>query len=173
MVTAAIAPKVSARRKSSSRISQETDSVRCWSENCTAKRGCTETKVMHKRIPGLVVSVVLLTGSPSAPKSQPKTATIIETNALPGCAGLDCPPWPMPNDLDVCIEMDGNYYTGTYRPCGVPWAKAGKRLLELKGQSVAVIVTDVDIRVVAPRINARLQRMHNYRVFRLDSCNSA
>jgi hypothetical protein len=128
---------------------------------------------MHKRISGLVVSLMLLTGSPSAPKSQQKTATLVEANALPGCAGLDCPPWPMPIDVDVCIDMDGNYYTGIYRPWGVPWAKAGKRLLELRGQSVEVIVTDNDIRVVAPKVNARLQRMHNYRVFRLDSCNVA
>jgi hypothetical protein len=128
---------------------------------------------MHKRISGLVVSLMLLTGSPSAPKSQQKTATLVEANALPGCAGLDCPPWPMPIDVDVCIDRDGNYYTGIYRPWGVPWAKAGKRLLELRGQSVEVIVTDNDIRVVAPKVNARLQRMHNYRVFRLASCNVA
>ena len=79
----------------------------------------------------------------------------------------------MPIDVDVCIEMGGNYYTGMYRPWGVPWAKAGKRLLELKGQSIEVIVTDSDIRAVAPKINARLKRMHDYRVFRLDSCNAA
>jgi hypothetical protein len=75
--------------------------------------------------------------------------------------------------VDVCIEMDGDYYIGMYRPWGVPWAKAGKRLLELEGHSIDVIVTDSEIRVVAPKINARLRRMHNYRVFRLDSCNAA
>jgi hypothetical protein len=128
---------------------------------------------MHKRIPALVVSLTLLIGSPSAPKSQRKTGTLVEANALPGCAGLDCPPWPTPTDVDVCIEMEGSYYTGMYRPWGVPWATAGKRLLQLKGQHVEVIVTDGEIRVVGPKINARLQRMHNYRVFRLDSCNAA
>ena len=147
--------------------------MRRWSENCTVKRDCNETKAMHRRIPGLVVSLILLTGSPSATKSQRKTATIVEANAIPGCAGLDCPPWPMPINVDVCIEMDGNYYIGMYRPWGVPWAKAGKRLLELKGHSIDVIVTESEIRVVAPKINARLRRTHNYRAFRLDSCNAA
>jgi hypothetical protein len=173
MANAAIALTMTARPNSKSSISNETGPVRRWSKNCTVKRDCNKTEAMRKRVPGLVVSFILLAVSPSAPKLPQKTATLVEANALPGCAGLDCPPWPMPIDVDVCIEMDGNYYTGMYRPWGVPWAKAGKRLLELKGQSVEVIVTDSDIRVVAPKVNARLQRMHNYRVFRLDSCNAA
>ena len=80
----------------------------------------------------------------------------------------------MPTSVDVCLQVDGIYYTGMYRPWGVPWAiHAGKRLLELSGQSVEVVISDTEIRVVAPHINAKLIRAHHYGVFRTASCKAA
>jgi hypothetical protein len=126
---------------------------------------------MNRLISALVLSLFLLTGDPACPKSQRQTATLVEVHAIPGCAGLDCPPWPMPTDVVVCLKIDQTYYTGAYLPWGVPWATAGKRLLQLKGQSVEVIVKDKEIRVVAPKINARLRRTHKYQAFSIASCN--
>jgi hypothetical protein len=126
---------------------------------------------MQRLVPLLVVILLFLSGVSADPGPPQKTPTLVEVRGLPHCAGLDCPPWPTPISVDVCLRVDDAYYTGMYRPWGAPWAASGKKLLVLKGQSVEVVVTDADIRVIAPRM--RLQRMHNYRVFTSSSCNNA
>jgi len=79
----------------------------------------------------------------------------------------------MPTSVDACLQIDGIYYTGMYRPWGVPWATAGKRLLDLRGQSIEVVISDTEIRVVGPDINAKLIRTHHYRIFRSPACRDA
>src|ERR1700730_15240615 len=99
---------------------------------------------MRRLVVGLILSLLLGTVNSAAPNSQRKVATLIEVHASPRCYGLDCPPWPMPWDDNVCLQIDQSYYTGTYSPWGVPWVTSGKRLLELKGQSIEVVITDMD-----------------------------
>ena len=125
---------------------------------------------------GTFVLFVLLVASgydPVVAAPPTKTATLVEVHALPGCAGLDCPPWPTLMSVYVCLEIDGAYFTATYLPWGVPWATSGKKLLKLEGKSIQVIVTDKHIKVVSPLFNGRLTRMHNYRMFGSSLCNAA
>src|SRR5271167_2766882 len=84
--------------------------------------------------------ILLLTGTTVASSTQTKTATLVEAQGVPRCSGLDCPPWPVPDDVNVCVLADNTYYTGTYQPWGLPWIKTGKKLLELRGQSVEIAV---------------------------------
>jgi hypothetical protein len=128
---------------------------------------------MLKLVHGLVLGLTFVACTATPQNPNRKTGVLIEARGFSRCAGLDCPPWPMPIDVDACVQIDGKFYTGMYRPWGVPWATAGKRLVELSGQSVEVVISDTEIRVVGPDVNARLVRMHHYRIFRSDSCNSA
>ena len=89
---------------------------------------------------------------------------------MPRCVGLDCPPWPTPWDSDLCFQAGKDFYTGIYYPFGVPWATSGKELLLLEGKTVEIFVTDKHIKVVAPRINLRLKRVHDDAIFQLASC---
>jgi len=122
---------------------------------------------------GVVLSLVLLPGDSVAPRQQRTIATLVEAQAIPGCAAFDCPPWPMPVDVTVCLRVAETYYAAVYSPWRVPWARAGKKLIALTGQSVEIVVTDKDIRVAAPQVHARLKRMHNYRLFKIAACNNS
>ena len=50
----------------------------------------------------------ILTFSAAAPAQTPKrqTAILVEADATPSCAGLDCPPWHVAPDFDVCLQVD-------------------------------------------------------------------
>lgn len=128
---------------------------------------------MQRLVYGLLLNLVILSSQPTVAAPPTKTAILVEVHALPGCAGLDCPPWPMPMSVDVCLQIDGVYFAAMYRPWGVPWATSGKKLKELEGKFIEVIVTDTHIKVVSPPFNARLTRMHNYRIFGSSLCNAA
>jgi hypothetical protein len=133
----------------------------------------TWSDVMQRLMTGLVVGLTFFACTTAAQNPKTKTAVLVEAHGLPRCVGLDCPPWPMPVDVDACVQIAGVYYTGMYRPWGVPWATAGKRLMELVGLSVEVVISDTEIRVAGPHVNVRLVRMHHCRVFSSPSCNSA
>ena len=125
---------------------------------------------MRKLTSILIVSVFLFTSASAAPKSEKKTAILVDVRPIPGCAGLDCPPWPTPREVEVCLQADGTYYTGWYSPWEVPWVTSGLKLLPLKGQSVEIVVTDKEVRIVTPRM--RLKRTHNDLMFGFP-CKSA
>jgi hypothetical protein len=98
------------------------------------------------------------------------TAILVEVRSMQKCVGLDCPPWPVPDDSYFCFQAGDDFFTGVYGPFA-PWAKQGKRLQLLKGKTVEIVVTDKHIKVVAPRINLRLKRVHDLHIFQLDSCS--
>jgi hypothetical protein len=120
---------------------------------------------------GWFISLVLIGGGSPGDKSQkPITAILVETSSTPVCVGLDCPPWPVPDDLGFCFQAEGNYYTGMYYSRLWPRATKGKKLSLLKGQSLEILVTDKEIRVVDSRIKVKLTRVHSSPGFQSDSC---
>jgi len=126
---------------------------------------------VHRPIVALFASLILLSGTALADMPQHTTAILVEVRSMEKCVGLDCPPWPVPDDSYFCFQAGDNFYAGAYFPWGVPWAKQGKRLHALKGKTLEIVVTDKYIKVVAPRINLRLKRVHDFHIFQLDSCS--
>jgi hypothetical protein len=124
----------------------------------------------RRLVAALLASLFLVGGITSADDSQPITAILVEVHSMAKCVGLDCPPWPVPDDNDFCFQLGDNFYTGIDRPSPVPWARKGERLLALKGKAVEIIVTDKTIKVRAPRIHLRLKRVHKDAAFQLESC---
>ena len=125
----------------------------------------------NRSIIGLFASLFLLSGAAYADTPQRTTATLVEVRSMQKCVGLDCPPWPVPDDSYFCFQAGDNFYTGAYLPGGLPWAKQGKRLQALKGKTLEIVVRDKHIKVVAPGINLRLKRVHDLHIFQLDSCS--
>ena len=74
---------------------------------------------MWTKLSAVIVSVVTLTADLGSPDQHRQAAVIVEADALPGCAGLDCPPWPTPLDFDVCVRIDQHFYPGMRRPVSV------------------------------------------------------
>jgi hypothetical protein len=54
----------------------------------------------------------------------------------------------------------------------MPWATKGKRLSLLKGQPVAILVTEKEILVKDSRIKVKLKRVHGDLQFQSDSCRN-
>jgi hypothetical protein len=104
--------------------------------------------------------LLLLTSGLAAALPQRKFAVIAEVFSPPRCVGLDCPRWPMPQEVNVCFLADGVYYAGTYRPWEAPWVKVGGKMGELKGQLIEIEVTEKYISVLSPKLKARLRRFH-------------
>ena len=127
---------------------------------------------MRGLVCGLIVCLTLGAGAAAAQKSKPSAAVLVETSSLFQCASFDCPPWPTPADLDVCVEVDGVYYVGEYRPPKVPWATGDKRLYELTGQPVEVVISEKHIRIVGPQIDVKLTRAHHFLPFLFAACNA-
>jgi hypothetical protein len=124
----------------------------------------------HRTIVGLIAVIVLLSGAVSADTPQRKTAILVEVHSIYNCVGLDCLPWPLPDDSYFCFQAGDNFYTGVYHPLA-PWATKAERLLKLKGKTVEIVVTEKHIKVVTPRINLRLRRLHDDVFFKSDSCS--
>ena len=112
-----------------------------------------------------------LQDSHTTDKRTPEQATLLEAVSKPRCYGLDCPPWPTPPNIAFCFRAGDRYYVGTDRSWGVLWANKARKLQNLKGESVKILVTDKEIMVVDPQVRLRLWIAHQYRVFSLDSCN--
>lgn len=132
----------------------------------------TKTRIGSSLIVTLMILLLAANGF-AKPKSRVQTATVVEVETHSRCVGLDCPPWPMPSDADVCIRIGPNFYTGGYSPWGVPWAMSGDRLIRFEAETVHVIVTDKRIRITGPRLHVRLIRFHHDHAFRSDLCNAA
>jgi hypothetical protein len=109
-------------------------------------------------------------GSPGDRSQKKIDAILIEAEPTRLCVGLDCPPWPVPDDFGFCFQAGDTYYTGTYRSRALPWATKGKKLSLLKGQSLDLLVTDKDISVVDSQIKVNLKRVHGDPEFQSDSC---
>ena len=99
-------------------------------------------------IVGPLVSLVLFSEVASANKSnksnksEQKTGVLVEAYSMPRCNGLDCPPWPVPPDIDFCFQVGGAYYTGISRPWGVPWATKANQMLAFQGQKVEKVILE-------------------------------
>lgn len=119
------------------------------------------------------VSVSSHGGQNPASASKDQKAILVEVHSTPRCYGLDCPPFPVPPELDFCFQVGDKYYAAKPGVWGVPWSTTGKRLLALQGQSVGVVVTEKEIRVVIPQGTVRLRLVHNNNAFNLDACNHA
>jgi len=59
---------------------------------------------MSIKLSALIVSVVILAADLGSSEHQRQAAVVVEADALPGCAGLDCPPWPTPLDFETSIS---------------------------------------------------------------------
>jgi hypothetical protein len=123
---------------------------------------------MQRWIIGLFAGLILLPAL--ADKPEKKTAVLVEVHYLPDCAGLDCPPWPIPPDIDFCFQAGDTYYSGGSRPWGVPGATNAEGLVEFKGKSVEIIVSDKTIRVKTANLNLRLRRLHREPGFQSPGC---
>jgi hypothetical protein len=120
-----------------------------------------------------LTTLVLISVSSAADKSQKKiVATLVEAPSTRICVGLDCPPWPVPDDFGFCFQEGTYHYTGTYFSRAMPWATKGKRLSLLKGQPVAILVTEKEILVKDSRIKVKLKRVHGDLQFQSDSCRN-
>ena len=117
------------------------------------------------------VSVYSHSGQDSESTSKTQKAILVEVRSTPRCYGLDCPPFPVPPELDFCFQAGDKYYAAKPRPWGAPWSAKSKRLLALQGQSVDIVVTEREIRVVVPQGTVRLKLVHNNNAFNLDACN--
>ena len=105
--------------------------------------------------------------------AEGQKAILVEVRSTPRCYGLDCPPFPVPPELDFCFQAGAKYYAAKPRPWGTPWSAKSKRLLALQGQSVNIVVTEKEIRVVVPQGTVRLKLVHGNNAFNLDACNHA
>ena|ERR1700692_2646419 len=121
----------------------------------------------------LILPIVPACVENSARGSEKRRATLIEVHSQPRCYGLDCPPWPVQPELAFCFREGDRYHTAIPRPWGVPWVNKAKRLLAMQGTSVEIVVTETEIRVLAPQVEVRLKVVHNDPVFKVDACNHA
>ena len=128
---------------------------------------------MGRWVLATVCSLALLTGEVADCQPQTKSATLVEIRAEPKCYSFDCPPWPMPDDVYACFQIEGTYYVGAYIPWGVPWATAGKHLLALSGQSVQIVLTEKEIKVITQKVKVRLNRINDFRIFKIPACNQS
>jgi hypothetical protein len=120
-----------------------------------------------------VCSIALLAGDAADCHPQTKLATLMEVISTPKCYSFDCPPWPMPDDIYACFQVDGTYYVGSHTPWGLPWATAGKRLLGLKGQVVPIVLTQKEIGVAVQNVKIRLKRINGFPIFTVPGCNQS
>ena len=108
---------------------------------------------------------------PQIPNKQ--TATLVEAYGLPTCAGLDCPPWHVAQDFEVCLKAGEKFYRGSYSADRGPWAKK-LDLREFEGQAVEVQVGDKNIRMVSPHFKIKLKRTYVAEPsFHTESCKNA
>jgi hypothetical protein len=117
----------------------------------------------------------ILVFSTVAPAQTPnrQTAILVEADADPTCAGLDCPPWHVVPDFDVCLKADQKFYFGSYHTWKGPWAK-DVNLHHLEGQQVEIEVGDKHIRIVSPQLDINVKRIYGAGTrFRIQSCKDA
>jgi hypothetical protein len=54
----------------------------------------------------LIAGLFVIVGDLASSEPPEQDAIVVEADALPGCAGFDCPPWRTPLDFDVCVRID-------------------------------------------------------------------
>jgi hypothetical protein len=118
----------------------------------------------------LFVGLFVLSGLVAADNQEKKRATLVETRSEPRCYGLDCPPWPTAPNMAFCFQVGDAYYTATDRSWGISWANRAIKLRALQGQSVDIVVTDEEIKVLGPKVKVRLWVEHGDSLFKLDRC---
>ena len=118
----------------------------------------------------LLVSLFVLGALVEADNRETKKATLVETRSERRCYGLDCPPWPTAPLVAFCFQVGDAYYTGTDRSWGIRWANKALKLQTLRGQSVDIVVTDKEIKVIDHKVKLRLWVEHNDPRFNLSGC---
>ena len=118
----------------------------------------------------LSVGLFVVSGLVAADSQGTKKATLVETHSEPRCNGLDCPPWPTAPNIAFCFQVGDAYYSATDRSWGISWANKAKKLQALQGESVDIVVTEEEIKVVSPKVKVRLWVVHNYSLFKVDGC---
>ena len=121
----------------------------------------------------LTGAVLFFTLATAARSQQPVAATLVEVHASPKCSGLDCPPWVVPSDLDVCFEAEGKFFTGVYLPWGIPGDTKGERLRALRDKVVMITVTSKQIQVTTAGFKLKLKRVHHDLLFSNPSCTNS
>jgi len=123
--------------------------------------------------PILLAKLLIFNTAAFAQNPSKQTALLVEVFENPTCAGLDCPPWYVAPDFDVCLKAGDKLYFGSYSANKWPWAKKVD-LHELEGQSVEIRVSDRYIRVVSDHFDVKLRRTYGPgNQFRTESCKFA
>jgi len=122
---------------------------------------------------GGLLGMLLLTTNASAQKTEPIRVTLVEARSMERCAGLDCPPWPVPPDTYFCFQNGDKYYTGMAQPWSGPGASKVEKLIALQGQTVEILLTNKKIKVVAPALKLTLRRTPRNPTFSLPACREA
>lgn len=123
--------------------------------------------------PIFLANLLIFSGAAFAQNSSKQTALLVEVFENPTCAGLDCPPWHVAPDFDVCLKAGDKLYFGFYSANKWPWAKKVD-LHILENQSVEIQVDDKYIRVVSAHTNVKLRRTYGSgKRFRTESCKFA
>lgn len=123
---------------------------------------------MQKWIVGVFLGLSLSNPATSAAQTSKQNAVLVEVQHLPGCAGLDCPPWPTPPDIIFCFQAADTYFTAESRTA--PWAMSTEKLAALKGKSVEIVVTKKTIQVTTSGLTFRLRRLHHISLFSAAGC---
>ncbi|HSZ62071.1 MAG TPA: hypothetical protein VK828_09745 [Terriglobales bacterium] len=118
----------------------------------------------------MFVGLFLLSGLVAADNQEKRKATLVETHSEPRSYGLDCPPWPTASNIAFCFQVGDAYYTATDRSWGLSWANKAMKLRALQGQSVDIVITEREIKVIGPEVKVRQSVAHNYSLFKLDAC---
>jgi len=123
---------------------------------------------MQKWIVGVSLGFTLLNAATCSAQPEKQNAILVEVQRLPGCAGLDCPPWHTPPDIMFCFQAGDTYFTAESRTA--PWAMSTEKLAPLKGKSVEIVVTKKTIHVTALGLRFNLQRLHHASPFGSPGC---
>jgi hypothetical protein len=120
-----------------------------------------------------LASMVIFSAGAFAQTANKQTAILVEADGNPTCAGLDCPPWHVAPDFDVCLKADQKFYFGFYSAYKGPWAKKVD-LHKFEGQPVEIQPSEKYIRIVSPRFNVKLKRIYGAgNLFRTQTCKNA
>jgi hypothetical protein len=126
--------------------------------------------MLQSRTFPLFLTLLVCSGLMVANGPETKKATLVEALSNPRCYGLDCPPLPTAPQIAFCFQVGDVYYTGTDRSWGFTWGNKAMKLRKLEGQSLDIVVTDDEIRVLGPKVKTKLWVVHNYSLFKSDGC---
>ena len=130
-------------------------------------------RTTRKAVAAIFLVTLLILSTSAFAQNSNQTALLVEVFENPTCAGLDCPPWHVAPDFEVCLKAGDKLYFGFYSANKWPWAKKVD-LHKLEGQAVQIQVSDKTIRIVSPQMKVKLKRTYGAGgIFRIQSCKDA